>query len=117
MDIIFRNSQLEKTFNNYDRLIKKHGKKRADLITKRLEELRSMDNLSLAAKLPQYRCHELKGDRKGELAIDLDHPNRLVFTVAQDPYPAKEDGGLDWSQVQTIQIEGVEDYHGKQRKK
>lgn len=92
-------------------------KKRAELITRRLGELRSMNNLSVAAQFPHYHCHELKGDRKGELAINLDHPYRLVFTVAQSPYPTKEDGGLDWSQVQTIQIERIEDYHGKRKKK
>ena len=111
MDIFFKNSQLQKTFNSYERLMKKHGQKRAKLITKRLSELQAMPDLSFVNKLPQLRCHELKGNRKGQLAVDLDHPYRLIFSVAYDPPPRKEDGGLDWSRVEAIQIEGVEDYH------
>lgn len=117
MDILFKNSQLEKTFNTFDRLVKKHGQKRAKLIIQRLSELRAMSDLSVARKLPHLGCHELKGDRRDELAVNLDHPYRLVFTVEQSPYPTKEDGGLDWSRVHTIQIERVEDYHGKRKKK
>ena len=26
------------------------------------------------------RCHALKGNRKGQYAVDLEHPYRLVFT-------------------------------------
>lgn len=62
-------------------------------------------------KLPQARCHELRGDRKGELAVDLDHPYRLIFEVANDPKPTKDNGGLDWLKTTTIRITGIEDYH------
>lgn len=117
MNIIFKNKRLAKEINSFDQLKKRHGQKMAELITKRLGQLQAMENLSLATKFPQLRCHELKGDRKGELTIDLIHPRRIVFTIAQNPYPAKEDGGLDWSQVRTIQIEQIEDYHGKRKKK
>ncbi len=117
MDIVFKNSGLKKTFNNHKQLIRKYGQKRASLIAQRMQQLMAMPDLSVAAGLPQLHCHQLKGDRKGELAVDLDHPYRLVFTIAQDPLPTKDDGGLDWSRVHTIQIERVEDYHGKRKKK
>ncbi len=117
MDIVFKNSRDEKFFNNRERLQKKYGQPNADRIMQRMQELRAMPNLSAAKKMPQLRCHQLKGDRKGELAVDLAHPYRLIFTVAQNPEPTKEDGGLDWSRVDTIQIERVEDYHGKRKKK
>ncbi|MDZ7759076.1 MAG: hypothetical protein U5L00_02310 [Desulfovermiculus sp.] len=84
---------------------------------RRLAELQAMPDLSMALQLPQLHCHELKGDRKGELAVDLDHPFRLIFSIPQNPYPTKADGGLDWHQVTTIQIEEIEDYHGKRKKK
>lgn len=84
---------------------------------RRLAELQAMPDLSMALQLPQLRCHELKGDRKGKLAVDLDHPFRLILSIPQNPYPAKTDGGLDWHQVTTIQIEEIEDYHGKRKKK
>ena len=57
--------------------------------------------------------HELtKGKRSGKLSVDLDHPYRLIFIPDHDPVPRRDDGGLDWSQVTTIKIVGVEDTHG-----
>jgi proteic killer suppression protein len=53
----------------------------------------------------------LTQDRKGQLAVDLVHPRRLVFEPANDPVPAKADGGVDWSKVTEIVILEVVDYH------
>jgi proteic killer suppression protein len=58
------------------------------------------------------RCHELTGNRKGQISIDLEGPYRLLFEVADNPIPQKEDGGLKWSDVHTIRILGIEDTHG-----
>jgi len=57
------------------------------------------------------RCHELTGNRAGELTLDLDGPYRLVFKPAHNPLPTKHDGGLDWTQVTAVIILGVEDTH------
>lgn len=117
MNITFRNRQLNNLCDDFARLVNKFGKRNAKLITQRLSQLRAMPNLALARKLPQLRCHELTGDRKGELAIDVEHPFRLVFRVNQEPAPKKRDGGLDWAQVDAIVIIAIEDYHGKRKKK
>ena len=62
--------------------------------------------------LPQAYCHELKGNRSGQLAVKLDEGYRMVLEVANDPVPRKPDGGLDWSQVSAIRIlKLAEDYH------
>jgi proteic killer suppression protein len=111
MDILFKNKKLRKTFNSFESLKKEYGHKQAKKIKMRLDQLQAMSNLSIASQFPQLRCHELKGNRRGQLAVDLDQPYRLIFSVAHDPPPRKEDGGLDWSRVEAIQIEGVEDYH------
>ena len=58
------------------------------------------------------RCHELAGDRSGQLSLDLDHPYRLIFKPATEPIPLKPDGGLDWTRVDAVLILGVEDTHG-----
>ena len=58
------------------------------------------------------RCHELKGNREGKLAVNLGHPYRLIFEPANNPIPRKPDGGLDWTGVTAIRVLTVEDYHG-----
>jgi proteic killer suppression protein len=55
--------------------------------------------------------HQLVGNREGQFSVDLDHPYRLIFYVADSPVPLKADGGADLSKVTTILIQGVEDTH------
>lgn len=69
-------------------------------------------NLHHVSLLPAARLHPLKGDRKGQFAVDAKHPYRLIFESNHDPIPVKEDGGVDLSKVTSVIILEVEDYHG-----
>jgi len=60
------------------------------------------DTLAAFQSLPQARCHELKADRKGQLAVRLDKGFRIAFEVANQTIPLKPDGGLDWNQATCI---------------
>lgn len=113
MDISFRTSKLCKECNDYTKLVKKHGNQCAKLIRRRLDDLADVDSLNDLRYLPQARCHELKGNRKGQLALDVKHPFRLIIEPNHKPIPTKEDGGLDWKAVTAITVLGVEDYHGE----
>lgn len=92
-------------------MVRLYGDRRAKLIRRRLDELRAADTLEDLRHLPAPRCHELIGDRNGQLSVDLDHPYRLIF-VPEEPIPTKSDGSLDWVQVRAIVVLGVEDTHG-----
>lgn len=93
------------------RLLKKReGDLRAKKIRQRLDDLCAADNLEQMQSLPG-RCHELSGDRKRQLSLDLDHPWRLIFIPADQPPAIKPDGGIDWKNVRTIEIIGIEDTH------
>jgi proteic killer suppression protein len=61
---------------------------------------------------PPHRCHELTGNLKGQLSVDLDHPYRLLFVPDHEPVPQRPEGGLDWQAVTAIKIKGVKDTHG-----
>jgi plasmid maintenance system killer protein len=112
VDILFQDQKLAKVCNNESLLIRKHGPIRAKLLKRRLDEFRAAESLEVLLSLPQVRCHELKGNREGTLAVDLDHPYRLIFEPANNPIPRKSDGGLDWTRVTAIRVLTVEDYHG-----
>ncbi len=112
VEILFQDQKLAKECNNEALLIRKHGPMRAKLLGRRLDDLRAADNLEILRSLPQVRCHELKGDRAGTLAVNLDHPYRLIFEPANDPPPRKSDGGLNWASITVIRVLTVEDYHG-----
>lgn len=112
MDILFRTSKLEKLCNNKAYRESECGAKRAKLLGRRLDDLRAAECLADISRLPPARCHELRGDRDGQISIDLDHPYRLLFVVANEPVPLRPDGGLNWNGVTAIKITGVEDTHG-----
>jgi proteic killer suppression protein len=111
VEVLFQDRKLEKICNDESRLARKYGVVRAKLLARRLDELGGAKNLEAMRGISQARCHELKGDRAGTLAVDLDHPYRLIFEPANNPIPRKADGGLNWMEVTTIRILAVEDYH------
>lgn len=112
MDIVFDSKKIKKIANNQAELQKAHGRL-AKAIRRRLDELADADSLEVLKCLPQARCHELKGNRQGQLAVRLDKNFRLIFTPPNQPIPRKEDGGLDWSCVTAVKIlKLAEDYHG-----
>ena len=111
MKIIFDSRKFRKECNSQKLLVQRHGTHRAKKIRRRLDDLRAADVLEDMRHLPG-RCHELTGDRSGQLSLDLDHPYRLIFTPADGPTFLKPDGGLDWKRIDTVVILGVEDIHG-----
>jgi proteic killer suppression protein len=114
LDISFKDKKTANLFNENAKLEKQHGAQRAKKIRIRLAELRAAPTLNEFGppKKPPARCHELTGGkRKGQISVDLDHPYRLIFIPNHDPVPRKEDGGLDWEQVTSVKILGVEDTH------
>lgn len=111
MDIFFSNSKLEKDCNDAKTLVRKYGPRCAALIAQRLNELRTSATLDDMKFYPRARCHELTGNLKGYLAVDVEHPNRIIFEPAHTPTPTKPDGGLDWAQVTVIRIVNIGDYH------
>ena len=95
-------------------MLKAHGNERSKKLKIVLAALRAAPNLGVFSPpySPPHRCHELKGKKKGELSFDLDGPYRLVLKPIDEPLPRNEDGDLDWSLVNAIEIKGVEDTHG-----
>ncbi len=114
MDIVFSSKKLQKQLSESKAIVKTHGARRAGLLKVIMTQLRAAPNLGIFAPpySPPNRCHELKGNKKGLLSVDLDHPYRLLFKPINNPLPMRPEGGLDWFQVTAIEIKSVEDTHG-----
>lgn len=112
MEISFATKKMQKTCASEKECIKTWGAKRGRLVMRRLLDLSAAECLADVSRLPPVRCHELHQNREGQLGVLLEHPYRLVFEPAEDPIPAREDGGLDWVKVKKIRIIEVVDYHG-----
>lgn len=98
-------------FNSEAELLREYGKDNATAIKKRMAILNAAPTLENVPSEKPTRRHPLKGDRKGEFAVDLCHPFRLVFEPDHDPIPLKKDGGIDLSEITAVIILRVEDYH------
>ena len=110
MDILFRTDKLRRLCNDDRVAMRSIGANGAKRLRQRLDDLAAAGCLEDMRTLPG-RCHELKGDRAGQLAMDLDGGRRLTFEPATEPRPKKVDGGLDWRGVTSIRVVEVGDYH------
>lgn len=111
MDIGFASGKLEKALATESARVREYGPAAAKALYLRMSQLDAALDLGVMRTLPG-RCHELKGTRAGQLAVEITKGLRLVFEPAEDPPPAKHDGGLDWDAVSAITILEVTDYHG-----
>lgn len=111
MDIAFKSQKLAQIFSSETNLKKKYGTKVSLAIMTRMGVLSSARTLKLVPKTPPERCHQLKGSRKEQFAVDLDRALRLVFIVNHEQIPRLDDGGIDLNGVTAIKILDVTDYH------
>ena len=110
MEISYKSRKLEKQLTDPREMAKSFGQL-ARKVNQRLKDLTDADNLAIMRTIPAARCHELTGDRKGELAVDVSGNYRMIFEPFHDPIHKKDDGGLNWEEVTKIQMNEIEDYH------
>jgi len=110
MEISFKSKKLEKQLTDPKKMNKAFGVM-AKKLNQRMKELSGAEHLAVMSTIPAARCHELSGDKKGLLSVDVSGNYRLTFEPDHNPPPKKEDGGLDRQQVTKIKIIAVEDPH------
>lgn len=111
MNLHYKNNKLQKSVASLSAIAATYGT-RAKLVNQRKNELQAATTLETMRNLPAANCHELKGNLKGKLAVDISGNHRIIFEPNHDPIPTKADGGLDWQQITEITILAIgEDYH------
>ena len=79
MEITYKTRKIEKVCTIASEAEKKYGLEMANKIHQRIDEIDASDTVEEMVQFHIGRCHPLKGDRKGQYAMDLVHPYRLVF--------------------------------------
>ena len=129
MIIKFKDRKFQEECNTHRLLERRYGKDQAKRIRRRLDDLQAATVLADLRSLPG-RCHELKGDRAGQLSLDLVHPDRLIFmpiadfqpddltpaTSSIDEEPVSEETGPSLSQTALAKQSEHEDIPGAIRK-
>lgn len=109
MNITFSEKILKKIANDDKKLIQRFGPKRAKLIRRRLDDMAAAETLEDLRHVPG-NYHELKANRKGQWACNLDHPYRLLFVPHENPIPT-ENGNYIWIEIKGVDITEIKDYH------
>ena len=79
MDITYKNNKLEKVCTDAKVAERSYGKEMAEKIQMRIDEITAADTIEMMIQFHIGRCHSLTSNRKGQYAMDLVHPYRLVF--------------------------------------
>ncbi|TDQ35308.1 type II toxin-antitoxin system RelE/ParE family toxin [Aureibacillus halotolerans] len=111
MDFKFKSKKMKKICSDKSKMDREWGTYNAKKLQIRINQIKAADSLEVLFTLPGARCHQLKGNRDNQFAVDLKHPFRLIFEPYHDPVPLKEDGGFDTAKITDILLLEVRDYH------
>lgn len=98
MEITYKSNKLEKVCTDAKAAERSYGKAMAEKIQMRIDEITAADTVEMMIQFHIGRCHSLTNNRKGQYAVDLIHPYRLVF----------EKHG---NEIQIAHIMEIVDYH------
>ena len=98
MEITYKTRKIEKVCTIASEAEKKYGSEMAEKIHQRIDEIDASDTVEEMVQFHIGRCHQLNGNRKGQYAMDLIHPQRLIF----------EKRG---NEIQIVRIIEITDYH------
>ncbi len=110
MNIDFKNNRIKKAISDAREMQKAFGNM-AKKVFQRMEQLKSVTTLAEMQMYQAARCHELKGERKGEWAINISVNHRMIFEINQHPVPLNKDSSVDTKKVTDIMIIETTDYH------
>lgn len=112
MEVTYKNNKLRRCAEDANYSVQKLGPLRSELYLKRIGDLLAAETLEDTRGLPG-NYHDLKHNRKGQWACDLDQPYRLIFEPHEDPIPTNADGQYIWLEIKGVEILEIDNYHGK----
>ncbi len=98
MKVEYRNRSIEKVCTIASVAEKQYGRQMAEKIQLRIDQIKAADTVEQMIQYGIGRCHPLHQNRKHQYAVDLVHPQRLVF----------EKKG---NEIQIANIIEITDYH------
>jgi proteic killer suppression protein len=98
LDITYKNKKIKNICTDAKVADRTYGNEMSEKIQMRIDEITAADTVEEMIKYHIGRCHSLTNNRKGQYAVDLVHPYRLVF----------EKQG---NEIQIAHIMEIVDYH------
>lgn len=110
MNIFYRRNKLEKQLSNASEIKRAFGVL-AKRISQRKTEIEDSDTLAILMQIPAAKCHPLTADKRGQWSVHISGNFRIIFEIADNPIPLRDDGSVDTESVKRIYIIDIEDYH------
>ncbi|WP_077391683.1 type II toxin-antitoxin system RelE/ParE family toxin [Mobilibacterium timonense] len=79
MEVTYKSKKIKKVCTNAKDAERAYGREMANKIHQRIDEITASDTVEVLVQCRIGRCHLLSNNRKGQYAMDLVHPYRLVF--------------------------------------
>ena len=98
LEIIYKNKSINKVCTDANAARKEYGIEMARKIHFRIDQISVAETVDQLVLFHIGRCHALHGDRKGQFAMDLVHPYRLVFAKVHN-------------EVKIVEVQEIVDYH------
>lgn len=98
LQIAYKNKAIEKICVDAYEAEKKHGSAMAEKIHLRIDQISAAPSVEELVQNRVGRCHLLQHNRRGQYAMDLIQPQRLVFSRKED-------------NTQVVVIHEIIDYH------
>ena len=96
--ITYKYKKIERICTDAKLAEKAYGTNMAQKIHQRIDEITAADSVEMMIEYRIGRCHPLTQNRKGQYAVDLVHPYRLVFEKINE-------------KIQIAHILEIVDYH------
>lgn len=98
MEITYKNRRIEKVCTDIKVSDKTYGNEMSNKIQMRIDQITAAETVEEMIQYHIGRCHSLTSNRKGQYAVDLVHPYRLIFEKHGE-------------QIQIAHIMEIVDYH------
>ena len=98
MEVTYKTNKIKKICTDAKVSDLTYGNEMSEKIQMRIAEIEAVDTVEEMIKFHIGRCHPLTNNRKGQYAVDLVHPYRMVF----------EKHG---NKIQVAHIMEIVDYH------
>lgn len=79
MKVEYKSRNIEKVCEDVSVAERKYGREMAEKIQLRIDQIRAADSVEMMIQFKIGRCHPLHQNRKNQYAVDLVHPQRLIF--------------------------------------
>ncbi len=99
MIVVFRTRQLERQYKDHRKAVRAYGEVVAKRYILRINTIKQARDIEELMKLPVLRCHQLKGNRAEQYAVNITSFYRLIFS-------------LEGEMLEIVRIEEISKHYG-----